>query len=85
MKERKEFLAGGRKTKGTTSGVKKFLNFIVLVDQPVLMAENTGFRSLTEHLQPRYSLPSRRYLLETELPELYNRVSTKLFEKEFQP
>ena len=39
------------------------------------------FRSLIEHLQPRYSLPSRRYLLETALPELYNRVSTKLAEK----
>jgi len=57
------------------------LNFIVLDDQPLSVVENEGFRSLIEHLQPRYNLPSRRYLSETVLPELYNRVSTKLAEK----
>lgn len=66
------------KAKGIT---EKLLNFIVLDDQPLSVVENEGFRSLIEHLQPRYSLPSRRYLSETALPELYNRVSTKLAEK----
>ena len=59
----------------------KLLNFIVLDDQPLSVVENEGFCSLMEHLQPRYSLPSRRYLSETVLPELYQRVSTKLVEK----
>ena len=31
-------------------------------------------------MQPRYSLPSRRWLSVTALPELYNRVSTSLAE-----
>lgn len=66
------------KAKGIT---EKLLNFIVLDDQPFQVVENEGFRSLMEHLQPRYSLPSRRYLSETALPELYLRVSSKLAEK----
>ncbi|KAG9261302.1 zinc finger BED domain-containing protein 4-like [Astyanax mexicanus] len=60
---------------------EKVLNFIVLDDQPLSVVENEGFRSLMEYLQPRYSLPSRRYLSETALPELYNQVSTKLADK----
>lgn len=60
---------------------QKLLNFIVLDDQPLSVVENVGFRSLIEYLQPRYSLPSRRYLSETALPELYNRVSSKLAQK----
>ncbi|XP_076844397.1 zinc finger BED domain-containing protein 4-like [Brachyhypopomus gauderio] len=60
---------------------EKVLNFIVLDDQPLSVVENEGFRSLIEYLQPRYSLPSRRYLSETALPELYNQVSTKLADK----
>ena len=59
---------------------EKLLNFIVLDDQPLSVVENVGLHSLIEHLQPRYSLPSRRYLLETALPELYNRLSNKLAE-----
>ncbi|XP_070410531.1 zinc finger BED domain-containing protein 4-like [Nothobranchius furzeri] len=57
---------------------EKLPNFIVLDDQPLSVVENEGFRSLIEHLEPRYSLPSRTYLSETALPELYNRVSAKL-------
>lgn len=63
------------KAKGITA---KLLNFIVLDDQPLSVVENVGFRDLMEHLQPRYNLPSRKYLSETALPELYNQVSTKL-------
>ncbi len=36
---------------------------------PVLVVENVGFRSLTDHLEPRYSLPGRKYS-ETALPKL---------------
>ncbi|KAK0154005.1 Zinc finger BED domain-containing protein 4 [Merluccius polli] len=66
------------KAKGIT---EKLLNFIVLDDQPLSVVENEGFRSLVEHLQPRYNLPSRKYLSETALPELYHRVSGKLADK----
>ena len=62
------------KAKGIT---KKLLN----LTNRISVVENAGFRSLIEHLQPQHSLPSRIYLSETALPELYNRVSTKLAEK----
>ena len=62
------------KAKGIT---KKLLNFIVLDDQLLSVVENAGFRTLIEHLQPRYTIQE----IETALPELYNRVSTKLAEK----
>ena len=50
---------------------KKLLNFIVLTYQPLSVVENVGFRSLIEHLQQRYSLPSRRHLVSR-----YNWVAT---------
>ncbi len=55
---------------------EKVLEFIVLDDQPLSVVENTGFRRLMDHLEPRYSLPSRTYISETALPELYSRVSS---------
>ena len=62
MKEHKEFLAKGQKDEKEPK----------LLNQPLSVEEIEGFHSLTEHLQSWYSLPSRRYLLETPLPELYN-------------
>ena len=52
--------ADNLKAKGIT---KKLLNFIVPNDQPLLV-ENAGVLGLIEHLWPRYSSPSRRYLLD---------------------
>nr|XP_054592602.1 zinc finger BED domain-containing protein 4-like [Nothobranchius furzeri] len=75
FKKQSKLPADNVKAMGIT---EKLLNFIVLDDQPLSVVENEGFRSLIEHLEPRYSLPSRTYLSETALPELYNRVSAKL-------
>ncbi len=55
---------------------EKVLEFIVLDDHPLSVVENTGFCRLMDHLEPRYSLPSRTYISETTLPELYSRVSS---------
>ncbi|KAI7814064.1 putative zinc finger BED domain-containing protein 4-like [Triplophysa rosa] len=55
---------------------EKVVEFIVLDNQPLSVVENVGFRRLMEHLEPRYSLPSRKYISETALPELYSRVSS---------
>lgn len=60
---------------------EKVLHFIVLDDQPLSVVENEGFRNLMAYLQPRYSLPSRKYLSETALPELYSIVAKKLADK----
>ncbi|XP_057192592.1 zinc finger BED domain-containing protein 4-like [Triplophysa rosa] len=52
----------------------KIIEFIVLDDQPLSVVENVGFCCLIEHLEPRYSLPGRKYISETALPELYETV-----------
>ena len=52
----------------------KIVEFIVLDDQPLSVVENVGFRRLMEHLEPRYSLPGRKYISETALPKLYEAV-----------
>lgn len=52
----------------------KIVEFIVLDDQPLSVVENVGFHRLTEHLEPRYCLPGRKYISETALPKLYETV-----------
>ena len=69
---RESFQKQGKLPADNAKGItEKLLNFIIL-DQPLSVVENAEFHSLIEHLQARYSLPSRKYLLETALPELYN-------------
>ncbi|KAJ4923698.1 hypothetical protein JOQ06_013977, partial [Pogonophryne albipinna] len=41
---------------------------------------DVGFRRLIEHIEPRYSLPSRRHLADVCLPELYNVVANHIHE-----
>ncbi|XP_055063027.2 zinc finger BED domain-containing protein 4-like [Misgurnus anguillicaudatus] len=54
---------------------KKVMEFIVLDDQPFSVVEDQGFRRLMAHMDPRYTLPSRRYFSDVALPEIYNAVS----------
>nr|XP_023657625.1 zinc finger BED domain-containing protein 4-like [Paramormyrops kingsleyae] len=75
FQKRNKFTADNPKAKAIT---EKLLNFIILDDQPLSVVENVGFSSLLEHLEPRYNLPSRKYISETAIPELYNRVSSRL-------
>ncbi|XP_077063451.1 zinc finger BED domain-containing protein 4-like [Siphateles boraxobius] len=53
---------------------EKLVQFIVLDDQPLSVTENVGFRRLLEHLEPRYTLPSRHYITEKVIPQMYNEV-----------
>lgn len=57
---------------------EKLVEFIALDDQPISVVENTGFRRLLEHLEPRYVLPSRHYISETAIPKLYKTVRDNL-------
>ena len=45
---------------------------IALDFQPFSIVEDLGFRQLLEHLEPRYSLPSRKYFSEKIIPEMYD-------------
>ena len=46
--------------------------FIVLDAQPMSVFEYEGLRSLLEYLEPRYSLPSRKYFSETGIRFIIN-------------
>ncbi|KAI2645091.1 Zinc finger BED domain-containing protein 4 [Labeo rohita] len=71
LQRREKFPTESLKALGIT---QKVLEFIVLDAQPMSVVEDQGFRCLLEYLEPRYSLPSRKYFSETALPELYKKV-----------
>lgn len=48
----------------------KVVEFIVFDDQPFSVVEDPRFRGLVEHLEPRYTLPSRRFFSDVSLPAL---------------
>ncbi|CAM4722262.1 unnamed protein product [Leuciscus chuanchicus] len=54
------------------------MEMIALDDQPFSIVEDRGFRRLIEHIEPRYSLPSRRYFSDVSLPALYEVVATHI-------
>ena len=54
----KKFAKDSAKANGIT---KKVMEFMALDDQPFSVVEDIGFRRLVEHIEPRYTIPSRRY------------------------
>lgn len=46
--------------------------------QPLSMVENDGFRNFVRTLDPRYQIPSRKYLMERNLPALYEDCSSRV-------
>ncbi|XP_023662393.2 zinc finger BED domain-containing protein 4-like [Paramormyrops kingsleyae] len=50
------------------------IEYIALSDQPLSEVENVGFLRLLHVLEPRYDVPSRRYMTDTELPKLHDSV-----------
>lgn len=57
---------------------KKVMEFIALDDQPFSVVEDVGFRRLLAHIDPRYTLPSRRHLVDVALPELHQAVHSHI-------
>lgn len=56
----------------------KVMEFIALGDQPFSVVEDPSFRKLIAHLEPRYTLPSRRFFSDVSLPALYDIVATHI-------
>ena len=54
----KKFAKDSAKANGIT---KKVMEFMALDDQPFSVVEDIGFRRLVEHIEPRYTIPSRQY------------------------
>lgn len=73
----KKFANDSAKAHGIT---EKIMKFIALDDQPFSVVEDIGFRKLIQHIEPRYTLPSRRYFAETCLPEMFDRVTKHIHE-----
>ena len=46
--------------------------------QPFSIVEDTGFRALINHLDPRYHIPSRKYFSTTLIPEMYDQTKEKV-------
>ena len=44
------------------------------------MVENTGFRNIIYTLEPRYTIPPRRFFSDSALPKIYNEVETEVKE-----
>ncbi|KAM4795879.1 zinc finger BED domain-containing protein 4-like [Rhinophrynus dorsalis] len=50
------------------------VHFIVLDDQPLSVVENKGFQRLVNVLEPKYDMPSRRYVTDVVLPQVHDQV-----------
>ena len=51
---------------------------IALDFQPFSVVDDRGFRSLLNVLEPRYILPSRRYITDTVLPQIHKGIVSKV-------
>lgn len=51
---------------------------IALDEQPFSIVEDNGFLHYTRTLEPRYKVPSRKYITETVLPDIHARVLGKV-------
>ena len=57
---------------------QQFTEMIALDCQPFSIVDNIGFMQLLKALEPRYLLPSRRYVTETILLKLKDEITAKL-------
>lgn len=71
----KKFARDSSKAQGIND---RIMEFIVTDDQPFSVVEDKGFRQLIAHLEPRYTVPSRRYFSDVCLPALYDAVATHI-------
>ncbi|GBP40405.1 Zinc finger BED domain-containing protein 4 [Eumeta japonica] len=53
---------------------KVVAEMIALDNQPISMLENNGFQRLMNILKPKYQIPSRKYMSEVVIPEVYTKV-----------
>ncbi len=51
---------------------------VALDNQPFSIVEDSGFKALIKSLEPRYSLPSRRYITETVIPIITEEITVKV-------
>ena len=59
---------------------QKIAEMMALDFQPYSLVSDTGFTELLKTLEPRYTLPSRRYFTEDVVPGIANHISLELAE-----
>ncbi|KAL2083380.1 hypothetical protein ACEWY4_021153 [Coilia grayii] len=47
---------------------------MILDDEPLSLVSKVGFRRTIQHLEPRYNMPSRHYILEKAIPQIHKDV-----------
>lgn len=57
---------------------------IALDNEPLSIVERAGFKRLLEKALPRYRIPSRTYMTENIIPDIYERIYTKIKENILQ-
>ncbi|XP_063227428.1 zinc finger BED domain-containing protein 4-like [Bacillus rossius redtenbacheri] len=70
-----------RGDKRQTDIVKLIAKMICVDGQPISVIENRGFKELVNHLEPRFSMPSRKSLANEVIPQMYNDVLNEVKDK----
>ena len=60
---------------------RRVTEMICLDAQPFSIVEDSGFSQLVHELEPRYSLPSRKYITENILPKIYGEVKAAVLQE----
>lgn len=51
---------------------------IALDNEPLSLVERIGFKRLMEKAVPQYKIPGRTYMTEKIIPDIYNRICSKI-------
>ena len=60
---------------------RRVTEMICLDAQPFSIVDDSGFTQLVHELEPRYSLPSRKYITENILPQIYGGVKAAVLQE----
>ena len=77
---REALLAGNKFAANSPKAIElnKAVTYFIAKDaQPFSTVEKPGFKRMISKLNPRYQLPSRRYFVEHEIPQLYSEIKEK--------
>ena len=70
-----KFKPGDQRSKEIT---RKIGHMICKDNQPFSIVEDDGFKKLIEHLEPRYTMPTRKHMANFVIPELFREVEARV-------
>lgn len=75
MEKKRKFKPGDQRSKEIT---RLIAEMVCLDNQPLSVVENKGFQALVLHLEPRYTMASRKHIGNKLIPEMYDETKTKV-------